>query len=588
MTPPPVAAPPRPRITLRVGATGHRAKALEPVDKTALCNSVRLALRKIAEHAREIAGAGQGDYSADPPRLVLVSALAEGADQLIADVGLELGYELDAPLPFARDEYKKDFADTSGFDRLIRRARSVLELDGDHSTGALPYARVGRILLGHTDVLLAIWDGEAANGRGGTGEVVVGAVALGIPVIWISSKSPNTCSVISAGAESMGATQSLDVLPREIKRLLDVPDDPEGVMRGAYWQDQGPGRRLWRGLYRAFTEPLVRPRKKAAWRETAPDPNGPLPLSPVEAERVRADDLANRYAGRYRDSFVGVYLFGVFAVACAMFGYISSWATWLELATILWVLGLIVWERRHRWHKRWLHYRLLAQQLSHGELLWPIGRSLPSFHTPPYHEDADATHDWVNWLFRARLREAALPPVTIDRPYLRAYRDQWLAPRIVSQVAYHTVNADRSERLEHRIHRLTKLLFGATLIVCTLHLAYDYRRLQHEHLSPWVLAESLHDAARWGNAWLVVAAALLPALGAAFAGIAGQAEFGRMHRRSSAMAARLAQLRVRVENESLPLDSDQVGESAAQFADMMASELIDWQVIFRSKSLEPL
>ena len=202
LTLPPVAAPPRPRITLRVGATGHRAKALESVDKTALRDSVRLALRKIAEHAREVAGVGEGDYSADPPRLVLVSALAEGADQLIADVGLELGYELDAPLPFVRDEYKKDFADTSGFDRLIRRARSVLELDGDRSTGPLPYARVGRILLGHTDVLLAIWDGEAANGRGGTGEVVVGAVALGIPVIWISSKSPNTCSVISAGAEA--------------------------------------------------------------------------------------------------------------------------------------------------------------------------------------------------------------------------------------------------------------------------------------------------------------------------------------------------------------------------------------------------
>ena len=478
MTPPPVAAPPRPRITLRVGATGHRAKALESVDKTALRDSVRLALRKIAEHAREIAGVGEGDYSADPPRLVLVSALAEGADQLIADVGLELGYELDAPLPFVRDEYKKDFADTSGFDRLIRRARSVLELDGDRSTGPLPYARVGRILLGHTDVLLAIWDGEAANGRGGTGEVVVGAVALGIPVIWISSKSPNTCSVISAGAESMGATQSLDVLPREIKRLLDVPDDPEGVMRGAYWQDQGPGRRLL-----ARTVPCVHrtPRALGGRRlrgaRRRPIRDGPLPPSPVEAERVRADDLANRYAGRYRDSFVGVYLFGVFAVTCAMFGYISSWATWLELVTILWVLGLIVWERRHHWHKRWLHYRLLAQQLSHGELLWPIGRSLPSFHTPPYHEDADATHDWVNWLFRARLREAALPPVTIDRPYLRAYRDQWLAPRIVSQVAYHTVNADRSERLEHRVHRLTKFLFGATLVVCALHLAYDYRRL---------------------------------------------------------------------------------------------------------------
>jgi hypothetical protein len=582
-------APPRPRMTLRVGATGHRARALGSVDHKALRDSVNRALQRIAEHAKAFAGKNVGDYSDEPPRLVLVSALAEGADQLIADVALGLGYELDAPLPFPRDEYKKDFDDTAGFDRLVRRARSVLELDGDRESGAMPYARVGHTLLGHTDLLLAIWDGEAANGRGGTGEVVVGAVALGIPVVWISPKSPDTCSVIAAGSRDAGATQPLDALPEEIARLLNVPEDPDAVMRGVYWHDVGPGRRRWRGLYRAFTEPLVRrPRRKPGPPERTPDPNGPLPKSPLEAERVRADDLANRYAGRYRDSFVGVYLLGVFAVMCALFGYLSSWASWLELVTILWVLGLIVSERRHHWHKRWLHYRLLAQQFGHGELLWPIGRSLPSFHTPAYHEDADAAHDWVNWLFRARLRECALPPVRLDAPYLRAYRDDWLAPRIASQVVYHTGNAERSGHLEHRVHRLTQLLFAATLIVCAMHLAYDYRRLQHEHLSPWVLAEPLRDAGRPGNAWLVVAAALLPALGAAFAGIAGQAEFGRMSRRSTAMADRLGQLQAAVEMNGAPIRSDRVGEIAAHFAEMMTSELIDWQVIFRAKSLEPL
>jgi hypothetical protein len=163
-----------------------------------------------------------------------------------------------------------------------------------------------------------------------------------------------------------------------------------------------------------------------------------------------------------------------------------------------------------------------------------------------------------------------------------------LAPRIASQVAYHTGNAERSRHLEHRVHRLTQVLFATTLAVCAFHLAYDYRRLLHERLSPWVLAEPLRDAGRWGNGWLVVAAALLPALGAAFAGISGQAEFGRMSRRSAAMAQRLAQLQTRVESGGRALGSDQVGDIAAQFAEMMTSELIDWQVIFRAKSLEPL
>ncbi len=585
----PPAAPARPSITLRVGATGHRAKALEAVDQNVLRETVRNVLRRIAEHTREVAGEGEGDYAADLPRLVMVSALAEGADQLMADVALELGFDLDAPLPFEREEYKKDFADTAGFDRLVTRARSVLELDGDRATGALPYARVGRILLGHTDVLVAIWDGEAANGRGGTGEVVVEAAALGVPIVWISPKAPNSYSIIPAGAKGGDAPRSTDALPQEIRRLLHVPDDPDGVMRASYWNDTGPGRRYWRGLYRAFTEPFGRrARRTSSHAERRPDPSGPLPPSPLDAERVRADDLANRYGTRYRDSFVEVYLLGVVAVMCALFGYLSSWASWLELVTILWILALIVRERRHHWHQRWLHYRLLAQQLGHGELLWPIGRSLPSFHTPAFHGDSDGAHDWVNWLFRARLREIGLPSVRIDAPYLRAYRDDWLTPRVVGQVDYHEGNARFSGHVEHRIHRFTKFLFTLTLVVCAAHLALDYRRLYNEHLSVWTLYDSLRDSARVGNAWLVVLAALLPAMGAAFAGIAGQAEFGRMNRRSAGMAARLAQLRRRLETTDAPVDSDQLGEMSAQAADMMASELIDWQVIFRAKSLEPL
>ena len=48
---------------------------------------------------------------ADEPRFRFVSPLADGADQIAAEVALELGFSLHAVLPFERDDYRRDFAD---------------------------------------------------------------------------------------------------------------------------------------------------------------------------------------------------------------------------------------------------------------------------------------------------------------------------------------------------------------------------------------------------------------------------------------------------------------------------------------------
>ncbi|MCX6927567.1 MAG: hypothetical protein NT154_30820, partial [Verrucomicrobia bacterium] len=64
--------------------------------------------------------------------LRLVSALAAGADQWVAQEALRQGFELQAILPFDRDEYRKDFAgsEVGAYDELLDGASAVLELDG--------------------------------------------------------------------------------------------------------------------------------------------------------------------------------------------------------------------------------------------------------------------------------------------------------------------------------------------------------------------------------------------------------------------------------------------------------------------------
>ena len=56
---------------------------------------------------------------------------------------------------------------------------------GDDGSRESAYERVGEALIDHCDMLIAVWDGTAARGRGGTADVVQAARARGRNVIVI-------------------------------------------------------------------------------------------------------------------------------------------------------------------------------------------------------------------------------------------------------------------------------------------------------------------------------------------------------------------------------------------------------------------
>ena len=119
--------------------------------------------------------------------LAVVSALAEGADRVVAAAALDRGARLEALLPLEIDDYRSDFTapdSIAEFDALLERAESVAV------TGAWPegsrdraYANAGTAMLGRCNVLIALWDGTDARGLGGTAEVVAAATAEGIETI---------------------------------------------------------------------------------------------------------------------------------------------------------------------------------------------------------------------------------------------------------------------------------------------------------------------------------------------------------------------------------------------------------------------
>jgi hypothetical protein len=170
---------------LNIGVTGHRLNRVSQRQLDQLTPQVQPFLAQIAVAART-------------PSVTLVTGLAEGADRHVAQLALKVGYALHAVLPFARETYVRDFSDAASreqFAELLGQAERITELPGRPGVSAQAYRRAGHALLDEADVLLAVWDGQPAQGAGGTAEVVGEACRRRIPVIHVSTQ-PQTGPVL--------------------------------------------------------------------------------------------------------------------------------------------------------------------------------------------------------------------------------------------------------------------------------------------------------------------------------------------------------------------------------------------------------
>jgi hypothetical protein len=117
-----------------------------------------------------------GERYPDTP-IRLLTPLAEGADQLAAEVALECKVELEVPLPMPAAAYLEDFEDPVAIERfhaLCKAAKRIFVLPAGRAgmDRAERYAELGIFLASHCHVLLAVWDGKESAKLGGTSQVV--------------------------------------------------------------------------------------------------------------------------------------------------------------------------------------------------------------------------------------------------------------------------------------------------------------------------------------------------------------------------------------------------------------------------------
>jgi hypothetical protein len=183
----PTADAPRP-IVLNVAITGHRAGVLNAQLVRTLRPIVFTVFRELREATLRLQQSEDQFCSSSSARLLLNTALATGADQIAAICGRSSGYFVRALLPFEAREYRKDFAigdELDGFEQALAAADEIVALPGARTDDAGAYVLVGQSLVEKADILIAIWDGEAGKGPGGTAHVVELAMEAGVPVIHI-------------------------------------------------------------------------------------------------------------------------------------------------------------------------------------------------------------------------------------------------------------------------------------------------------------------------------------------------------------------------------------------------------------------
>jgi hypothetical protein len=401
-------------LRLSIGLTAHRDLIAE--EEPFLRSQVRAFLRRL-----------QADFPHLPLRLI--SALAEGGDQLVAEEALALGVELIVALPMPREDYERDFtgpASLARFHALLAQGRvRVLPMaPGNdaatiHARGEprnLQYAQLGMFISSHCQLLLALWDGRPSDATGGTAQVVEFHLRNVMPGLSVEQIAPNLladdesdlvfhlpCSRRLAGAPT-GAEGRSGVhafhsrwitLEGEADGALPVPQHYRHVF----------------GQMQAFNLDVARHRGAIAAEGASLLGPGSPETSPavreIDALFRAADWLAVHFRRRVRTSLLSTHvLAALMGLSFILFSDISASRGFVAAFLLLFLVGLGIREfgRRREWQRKYLDYRGLAEGLR-VQLYWRVA----GVETPPnsslgydsFLQKQDVDLSWIRHAMRA-------------------------------------------------------------------------------------------------------------------------------------------------------------------------------------------
>jgi hypothetical protein len=596
--------PPKPRFALTAGITGHRllrddnqGDAPAPRETEFRSDKVESGIADFLDMLKGVVADSRAEANAwfdpGPDQIALVSSLAEGSDRIAARSALARGMPLDVVLPCARSIYEQSFQDHSSrkeFSLLLDQARACLVLPMP-MTEAKPdieraYEIAGLTVLAQVDILIAVWDGQPARGRGGTGDIVDDAARQGLPIVVIDPVNGAPRLLWSGGGQfALPVRGASELACREVGREVLVE-----IVRGVVLAPNSEAERAGLDKFLA-TGVETGDRDDEEIQRIASDYEGQKSPAASVANRlgatrlaeafVAAEKIAQHNASAFRSAFAFNFGAGAFAAACIALAIIQDyrgvqsaptagrldwhpWFVFLELVVVaaVSVVALVaVWQQ---WHRRWLEARELAERLRIAPIFWRLGAW-------PRHLTA-AQGSWPRWYPRAVARGQPLFSGDLGAvlPNTRAA----LATLVEDQWRYHCKNAAFCERIDRRLDRLSTACLIGTIVNSLLFL------LGHWEPS-WISWTGWNESSV--KPYSLGLAVFLPAAAAAFYGTRLFGDFEDIVRRSKRTGEALFALR-----QLLGSDSDDLltlRARASQAAAAMFSDLAAWHVAVESRSL---
>lgn len=395
-----------------IGFTGHRQIEDAP--------AVERVLRQEMEKLRAERGV----------EWMALSSIAEGSDVLFARTALSLGMGWEVVLPLPPTEFRKDFAAASWreVETLLAEAEHVRVIaERIHREDA--YLDCGMETVNNCDLLLAVWDGQPARGRGGTGEIVGYAREMGHPILIIDAQT------LAVRRENF---EQLKLGDRHLAALNKLPHAPAAPDAG-----DDPGRRI------------------------------------VHAFHHKVDHAATRGAPHLRRLIavtVGLHVLATaLAAATLSFHLHSALMPWGKLLCLLGAMGVALYLRHQRDRTDFVRCRLSAEITRSALATWGLPRSLRLFDD----------FDWAGLeplrrsLDVLQRRSARLRPSSFDE-----FKQRYVAERIDGQLAYFS---RQEARAVPQLARLRAGFYLASILAICFTAAYATHSLFPEIVAPeWV------------------------------------------------------------------------------------------------------